>query len=213
MRIKDPVSGISHLVGFVAAIIGLVILILRSYGNLSSLITMVIYGSSLVLLYGASSIYHLLNTSDKQAILLRKADHTSIFILIAGCYTPVFYHALDGYWQIVMLTLVWVFCLAGVILKSAWINVPRLVSTALYVIMGWLAVVPFYQLTQNLPLQAILLMIGGGIFYTIGAVIYATKKLNPFPPLVGFHEVFHFLVLAGSITHYVLMLKYIVPLR
>lgn len=212
MRIKDPVSGLSHLAGLVLAIAGLVFLILRTYPVVDKMVVIIIYGASLILLYGASSVYHLLDTSPRITRVLRKIDHVSIFMLIAGCYTPVFYLGLSGNWRLGMLIAVWSIALAGMILKIAWITVPRMISTVLYVALGWIAVVPFYQLIQSIPLAAIFLMILGGVFYTVGAVIYAKKSWDFFPGVFGFHEVFHFWVLAGSVTHYILMYRYIIVL-
>lgn len=209
MRIKDPFSGISHLVGLVLAVIGLIFLIMRTQGDMLQLTSMIIYGASLIILYSASSIYHLANTSERITKILRKVDHVAIFILIAGCYTPIFSLKLEGGWRLGMLIAVWTIALAGIILKTIWISVPRRLSTILYLAMGWIAIVPFYQLLQALPAVAIILMLVGGVFYTIGAVIYATKKLNFFPDIFGFHEIFHLCVLAGSIVHYWLMYRYI----
>lgn len=212
MRIKDPVSGLSHLAGLFLAIVGLVFLIKQTYTEIDKMVVIIIYGASLILLYTASSVYHLMDTAPRTTKILRKIDHVSIFLLIAGCYTPVFYLGLEGTWRLGMLIAVWSIALAGIILKIAWITVPRAISTILYVALGWIALVPFYQLIQNIPLEAILLMVLGGVFYTVGAVIYAKKSWDFFPGVFGFHEVFHFWVLAGSITHYILMYKYIIVL-
>ncbi len=209
MRIKDPVSGISHLIGLIASVAGLVFLVFRTLGDAPKVITMMIYATSLILLYGASSVYHLLNTSPRTTVALRKFDHTSIFLLIAGCYTPVFYHGLQNGWRVGMLITIWTIALVGIVLKVGWINLPRFWSTSLYVAMGWIAIVPFSQLLQSIPLRAMILLFIGGGFYTVGAAIYASKKLDFYPGVFGFHEVWHFFVLAGSATHFILMYQYI----
>ena len=212
-KVKDPVSGFTHLFSFFASIIGLVVLLVLTKGDTRRQMTMLIYGISLMLLYGASSTYHLVRTTPRKELFLRKLDHSSIFILIAGCYTPVFYVGLTGIWRIVMLSTIWGIALAGVILKMAYMKVPRAVSTSIYVIMGWIAVVPFVHLVKTLPVNAIILMIMGGLLYTTGAVIYATKKWNPIPDKFGFHEIFHLFVMGGSLVHFLMILQYIVPLR
>lgn len=111
-----------------------------------------------------------------------------------------------------MLTAVWVLALIGIILKFWLIHAPRYVSAAYYLTLGWIALVPFMQLFNNLPIEAIFLMIAGGVFYTIGAVIYATKSFDFFPSRFGFHEIFHLFIMTGSIVHFIMIARYVVPL-
>lgn len=211
LRMKEPVNTWTHFVTFLAAIAGLVFLIILSKNNVSKLITMTIYGSSLILLYGASSLYHWVKASPRVELLLKKIDHISIYFLIAGSYTPVFYYGLDGAWKWTMLISVWTLAAIGMLLKVWFIHLPRYVSTAFYVTLGWIAVVPFVKLISSLPVGAMVLMVAGGVAYTIGAIIYATKKLNFFPNRFGFHEIFHLFVSAGSIVHFVMIALYLLP--
>ncbi|WP_240627371.1 PAQR family membrane homeostasis protein TrhA [Thermoflavimicrobium daqui] len=212
LKMKEPVNTWTHFITFLAAIVGLVFLILLSYKNVSTLITMTIYGVSIILLYGASSLYHWVRTSPRKELILRKIDHCAIYLFIAGSYTPVFYHGLDGIWKWIMLPAVWVLALIGIFLKIWYIHAPRAVTASFYVSLGWIAVIPFAKLFQNLPVGAIILMFVGGIFYTIGAIIYATKCFNFFPNRFGFHEIFHLFVMAGSTVHFFMMVLYIIPL-
>ena len=210
---KEPVNTWTHFVVFLAAIVGLVILIVMSKNNLSKLITMTIYGVSIIMLYGASSLYHWIPTTPQKELLLKKVDHIAIYFLIAGSYTPVFYYGLQGAWRWAMLAAVWILAIIGMALKIWFIHAPRYVSSAFYVSLGWIALVPFLQLIKHLPVGAIILMAVGGVAYTMGAIIYATKIFNFFPRRFGFHEIFHLFIAAGSIIHYVMILIYIMPIR
>lgn len=212
LKIKEPGNALTHFATFIASIVGLVFLIILSKNNVSKLVTMTIYGISVIFLYGASSLYHWAKTSPQKVQILRKLDHVAIYLLIAGSYTPVFYYGLTGAWKWTMLTAVWTLALLGVFLKICIIRIPRYVSTAFYITLGWIALVPFLQLFKNLPAGAVYLMIIGGVAYTAGAIVYATKCFNFFPNRFGFHEVFHLFVMAGSIIHFVMMLEYFVPL-
>lgn len=211
-KMKEPVNTWTHFVTFLAAIVGLVFLILLSRENLSTLVTMTIFGISVILLYGASSLYHWVKTTPQKELLLKKIDHIGIYLLIAGSYTPVFYYGLDGVWRWTMLAAVWTLAVTGMVLKIWFINAPRYVSTAFYVSLGWIALIPLVQLVQSLPTGALILMGAGGVAYTVGAVIYATKWCNFIPNRFGFHEVFHLFVMAGTAFHFAMMIAYIIPM-
>jgi len=213
MKMKEPINTWTHFISFIAAIVGLVFLIVMSKDNISKLVTMTIYGLSMILLYGASSIYHWVKTTPQKELLLKKIDHIAIYILIAGSYTPVFYHGLEGAWRWAMLISVWSLAVLGIVLKIWFIHAPRYVSATFYVSLGWIALVPFLQLIKHLPLGAIILMAVGGVIYTMGAVIYATKIFDFFPKRFGFHEIFHLFIAAGSIVHFIMILIYIVPMQ
>ncbi|MCS1351323.1 hemolysin III family protein [Mechercharimyces sp. CAU 1602] len=212
LRMKEPVNTLTHFITFLAGIVGLVFLILLSRENVSTLITMTIYGVSIILLYGASSLYHWVRTTPEKEKFLRKLDHIAIYLLIAGSYTPVFYHGLEGGWRWTMLTAVWVLAVVGMILKIWFVHAPRYITTAFYLTLGWIAVVPFVQLIHSLPMGAIILMFAGGVAYTVGAIIYATKWLDFFPNRFGFHEIFHLFIMAGTGFHFAMMVGYILPL-
>lgn len=210
-RLRDPVSAITHFIGFLAAIPILIILVLYSYkeATIYHVVSFAVFGISLLMLYGASTIYHALPVSEKTIAVLRRIDHMMIFVLIAGTYTPVCLISLNGAWGWTLLALVWGFALGGIILKAVWFNAPRWLSTAIYVIMGWLVVVAFYPLGKAVPISGILMLLGGGIAYTVGAVIYALKwpKLN-FKNF-GFHEIFHLFVMLGTAFHVTFMFIYV----
>ena len=212
LKLKEPMNTFTHFIPFLAGWVGLIFLILLSRQNLSKLITMSIFGLSVIALYGASSLYHAVRTTPRRELALRKIDHMSIYILIAGSYTPVFYYGLSGSWRWAMLISVWVLALIGIILKIWFMKAPRYVSTAFYVSLGWIALVPIVQLAHNLPLGALIMMVAGGVMYTLGAVIYAAKIFR-FPRIhLGFHEIFHIFVAAGTVIHFIMILIYFVPM-
>jgi len=212
MKIKEPMNTLTHFIPFVAAWFGLVSLIIMSYGNLSKLITMTVYGLSIIALYGASSLYHALRTTPEKELTLRKIDHMMIYVLIGGSYTPVFYYGLEGSWRLIMLIAVWTLAIIGMVLKIWFIDAPRYVSTAFYVTLGWIALVPIVQLVNNLPLGALIMMVAGGAMYTFGAVIYAAKIFRLPRLRLGFHEIFHIFIAAGTLIHFLMILIYFVPM-
>ncbi|QNO13798.1 hemolysin III family protein [Alkalicella caledoniensis] len=211
IKIKEPVNTLTHFATCILAVFGTIYLILNSIGELSKVVTLSIYGISLISLYGASALYHGTKTTKEKEIILKKIDHVAIFFLIAGSYTPVFSFGLPPVWRTVMLTLIWVLAIVGMVLKVFYVNVPRWVSSVVYVSLGWIALVPLYHLIKAFPMPAIVLMILGGVAYTFGAVIYATKWFDFVPGKFGFHENFHIWTMIGSIVHFVFIAMYILP--
>ncbi|SDY14818.1 hemolysin III family protein [Thermoactinomyces sp. DSM 45892] len=212
LRMREPVNTWTHFASFLAGIVGLVFLIVLTYQNPTKLLTMIIYGVSLIVLFGASSLYHWVHVKPKTKLALRKFDHIAIYFFIAGTYTPVVYVGLEGAWRITMLICVWSLAIVGMVMKLWFMNVPRIVSTIFYVTLGWLAIVPFGQFIEHLPIKAIILLIAGGVAYTVGAVIYATKIFDFIPNKFGFHEIFHIFIMLGSLAHFLMISMYIVPL-
>jgi hemolysin III len=201
-KIKDPVSCLTHLFGAVAAAVCLVALLVRAapLGGRYTL-SFAVFGVSLVLLYSASAAYHMFRLSEDGLRLLRRIDHTMIFYLIAGTYTPVCLIPLWGAWGWSILGTVWGLALAGTFMKIFWLTAPRMVSTLIYVIMGWIVLAALYPLFKAITGTAFALLLAGGMCYTAGAVIYAVKRPVLNIPGFGFHEIFHVFVLAGSAFH------------
>ena len=206
LNIKEPVNAWTHFITFLAAVAGLVFIVAVTRTDVAKLVAMTIYGLSVITLFGASALYHGVKTTPPKELLFKKLDHVSIFFLIAGSYTPVFYLALPGAWRWAMLGAVWGLAVLGMLLKLWFIGLPRWISTVIYVLLGWIAIVPFVQLVHRLPPVILALMIGGGVAYTVGAVIYATRCCNFWPHRFGFHEIFHLFVSAGGVTHFIMML-------
>lgn len=210
-QIKEPINALTHFLGFLMSIPIMITLTMKAYQNASflSVLAFLIFGISLLLLYGASTIYHTLNISPKGTALLRRIDHMMIFVLIAGTYTPVCLIPLRGKWGWTLFIAVWGFAFAGILLKIFWLNAPRWFSTLLYVVMGWLVLIAFVPLEQAIPIGGIVLLASGGIVYTIGAVIYAVKWSKLKLKYFGFHEIFHLFVMGGSALHVLFMFEYI----
>jgi hemolysin III len=209
---KEPVNTWTHLIGFIFGVPALILLMVNSAGERPKLVVMGVYGISILLLYAASATYHWIRTTPKKELLLRKLDHIAIFLLISGSYTPVFYYGLEGSWRIVMLSSVWGVALLGIFLKIFYMKLPRLVSTSVYLLMGWIALIPFIKLINGLPTGALILIMAGGLSYTVGGIIYGTKRPRFFTGRVGFHEVFHVFVLVGTTLHFFMVFHYILPM-
>jgi hemolysin III len=206
-KIKDPISGFTHLAGALLSVLGLLILAIPAYqkGEWIKFISFMIFGLSLVILYCSSTTYHLLNLSEKKNIVLRRIDHMMIYILIAGTYTPICLVALWGGWGWSLLSVIALMALAGIILTLFVINKPRWVTVSIYITMGWMAVIAFVPIVRAIPISGVTWIVMGGLFYSLGAVIYALKKPDWFPGIFGFHELWHLFVLAGSLCHFWVM--------
>jgi hemolysin III len=203
---KEPVSFYTHALGAIMSVAGTVFLIMRSYADTPKFITLIIYGSSMTLLFTASSLYHAFKTGENDESIFRKLDHLAIFFMIAGTYTPPCYHYLEGGWRIGIIGAQWALVVFGVFFKFFYVSGPRFLSTAVYVLMGWLAVIPMHKFVKSMPGPMIVLMIAGGVAFTMGAAIYAIKKPDPLPGRFGFHEIFHIFILAGAGIQYAGML-------
>jgi hemolysin III len=208
-KFREPVSGLIHLVSAVLAVVGLGVLLIQGQGNLLKEFSLLVYGLSLILMLSSSTIYHSINASPSTLLRLRKLDHSSIYLLIAGSYTPICLNFFTGFWRWGFLAIIWAFGLAGVIVKLFVINAPRWVTAGIYLVMGWLSVFAIKEMILTMPLGALLWLLAGGLFFTFGAVIYITKKMDFFPNVFGFHEVWHIFVTLGCLCHFILISTYI----
>src|SRR5215216_8018580 len=211
-RLREPVSGLTHLAGVLLALIALVVLLTKAAGRLDHLVAFGIFGLSLIALYSASALYHLLPVSPAATARLRRLDHMTIFILIAGTYTPVCVLALEGGWRAGLLGLIWTLALCGVALKLLWMEAPRWLSVGVYLAMGWLAVIAASAIFRTIPYGGIAWILGGGLVYSAGALIYGLKRPNLVPGIFGFHELWHLLVMAGRACHLWVVLRYVAPI-
>lgn len=208
-QVKDPMSALTHFIGFLA-VIPVYICLLEMAETRLQLIGFAIFGISLMLLYGASTIYHTLKLSVEKTALLRRIDHMMIFVLIAGTYTPVCLVTLAGKWGTILLSAIWLIAVAGVFMKIFWMGAPRWLSTLTYVVMGWLSITAFVPLMKAVGWGGFGMLLGGGIAYTVGALIYALKKPNlAILKSFGFHEIFHVFVMIGSAFHIAFMFMYV----
>jgi len=161
-----------------------------------------VYAVSMSALYGVSAAYHRLSWSPRGRQWMRRLDHSTIFVLIAGSYTPFSLLALHGAWRISILSAVWGTALLGVLLMMVRIERMDRAGMVLYLALGWTALVALPQLLSNLSAPSIVLLFAGGVLYTVGAVIFALHRPDPNPRVFGYHEVWHSLVIGGSVCHY-----------
>lgn len=203
-KFRDPVSGGLHLLGALLGAVGSVSLLVSSVerGTPTHVLAFAVFGVSLVLLYLSSAAYHLLNVSDRARQVFRRIDHSMIFVLIAGSYTPFALLVLPGALPFGLLVGMWALAAVGLLKKLLWIHAPRWLSTALYLVMGWSVVLVLKPLAENLSFWGMTWLVAGGLAYTVGAVVYVLKRPDPFPNVFGFHEIWHLFVLAGSTFHY-----------
>ena len=205
-KFHEPVSGFTHLGGAIASAGGLVALLILGWQGIEKVISLLVYGLSLVGLFAASSTYHLAKVKPATRRVLRKLDHSAIFLLIAGTYTPFCVNAFSGFFRWGLLAVIWSIALVGILVKVFWIGAPRWLNAVMYVLMGWLCISAIGQMTVALSPFALVFLIAGGVIYTLGAIVYATKVLDFVPGKFGFHEVWHIFVLLGALAHFLAVL-------
>ncbi|PLX43791.1 MAG: hemolysin [Deltaproteobacteria bacterium] len=215
IRLREPVNGLTHAIGVALSIAGLVFLILKSVDPVKvwHIVTFSIFGAGLILLYLASTLYHWLPLGADGIRRLRKLDHSMIFFLIAATYTPICLIPLRGGWGWSIFGVVWGLALIGTTIKLAFTSTPRLLSTSIYLLMGWVVIVAIYPLSTAIQTGALVWLFIGGLLYSIGAVIYALKRPNLIPNVLGFHELFHIFVVLGSLSHFWVMYNYVSTLE
>lgn len=199
------ISSISHILfGFVSFFLS-ILLIKKAIGGNDPLIifSISIFGISVALLYFSSGIYHLVPRSSVLKYFFKKLDHIMIFVLISGSYTPFCLNVIKGVAGWTMFISLWVITIFGIFFKIFWIHAPRILYTSIYLIMGWVGIAAIYPLYTKLTVTSIEWLIAGGLLYTIGAIIYAFKKPDPFPGIFGFHEIWHVFVILGTSSHFV----------
>jgi hemolysin III len=208
MRIREPVNGASHLVGLLLAGAG-TLLLLRMATGPEELTAFAIYGATLILLYAASTLYHVLPLSERPLRALRTLDHIAIYFLIAGTYTPIALITLNNRLGWVLLGMVWLIAVAGIPFKLFFLDAPVWLSTGIYLAMGYLSLVAVMPLARAVSIRGLMLLVAGGVAYTIGAIIYSRRRPDPYPGLFGHHEIWHILVLIGSACHFAFMVYHV----
>ena len=202
-KLREPVNSLTHWAGAILALAGLIALLIIGWGTPAKVVSLVIYGVSLIFLFSASATYHMVRVKDKALEIFRKIDHAAIFCLIAGTYTPFCINAFTGFWKWGLLITIWSLAFIGIGVKIFIIRVPRWLNAGIYLAMSWLVVAASGQLLAALPAWVLTWLIIGGIIYTLGAVVYITKIFNFVPGIFGFHEVWHIFVLLAAAAHYV----------
>ncbi len=219
-EVRDPYDGlrpwsaITHGVGALLAAAGTAALLFQAaiQGKWTSFLLFLIYGLSMVGLYTASTLYHCLNTSVAGRIALRKYDHCSIYLLIAGSYTPICMTALRDSGGPLLLSCVWILAVAGLVLTITKLGIPRWLTSTIYLVMGWLVIFAVVPLYRALPAAGLGWLLAGGLAYTAGGILYAVKWPGRRNPKFGCHEIFHLFILLGSILHFVMMYQVVAKL-
>jgi hemolysin III len=210
--VKPLLRGWFHPFAALASLVATLILLYRTVHDMPRFVSVLIFGLSMLLLFVVSSVYHIGNWSPKVRAALRAFDHSNIYVLIAGTYTPICVVVLHGWMRVFVLTLVWSVAVAGI--STSWVStkLPKWATSTIYIAMGWIVLIPMPTLLERLPGAAIVTLLLGGVSYTIGGAIYAMKRPNPFPRVFGYHEIFHLLVVAGSVFFAAVVWIWIVPM-
>jgi hemolysin III len=205
-KLREPVNALTHLFAALAAAAGLALLVVLTWGNWDKLIPLAIYGVSLIALFSASAAYHSVRAGDHVIQIMRKLDHSAIFLLIAGTYTPFCLNAFTGFWKWGLLSIIWALAAIGIVVKIFYMRAPRWLNAGIYVLMGWLCLAAIGEMLAVLPAWVLSWMVIGGVLYTLGAVVYATKKMDFWPGVFGFHEVWHIFVILAAAAHFIAVL-------
>lgn len=206
VNFREAVSGITHLIAAFLSLLGMIWLIALSYQEPLKMLTVALYGITMTLLFLASARLHLSHGSPDHMLKLRRQDHASIYLMMAGTYTPMIYLLLTGVWRWGMLLTIWTFCSLGIYWKLKKLNGRSHVSTLMYLLGGWFAIIAAPQWVNQLPTSTILLILAGGIVYSVGALVFALEKPN-LGRHFGFHELWHLFVIGGSLLHFFAMLQ------
>ena len=212
-KLKDPGSAITHGIAFLLAAVGAAPLLIRSseWSDHIHIVALGVFILTMMLLYAASTLYHSVDSTAKVNRRLKKLDHMMIFVMIAGSYTPVCLIVLHNKIGYILCALVWATAILGIVFKAFWVTCPKWVSSVIYIGMGWVCILAMPQLLAGLSFGAFMWLLAGGLFYTVGGVIYAMK----FPVFhnrfryFGCHELFHVFVMAGSLCHFIVMYVYL----
>lgn len=209
MSDNEPISSITHLIGTVLSIAGLTLMVVFASLNAGSryIISYSIFGASMILLYLASTLYHFFPKNTRIKKTFMKIDHSMIFVLIAGTYTPICLVAIRGAWGWSLFGIIWSLAIMGILMKSIGSITRTWHSSAIYIVMGWLIMVAFVPLMKSIPPEGLFWLIAGGISYTIGVIFFSLDKFIRRNKWIGMHEIFHLFVMAGTFCHFWLMLK------
>lgn len=208
---RDPISSMTHFIGALCAV-GLTVIMLTigiAIRHLApiTLLSLLIFGLSMIALYSASAYYHFIRTTPEREARFRKVDHAMIYVLIAGTYTPICLHFMPAGHGLAFVATMWAIAFVGIVVKIYWMSAPRWLSTAFYLLMGWAIVFDFSSF-QSIPMACLILIALGGIAYSVGAVMYICKKPNLLQNF-GFHELFHLFILLGSFLHFLAIFIFI----
>jgi hemolysin III len=202
---KPRMRGRIHQVAFFVSIPAGVVLVLLASGAAATAVAS-IYAGSLTAVFGASAAYHRGAWSPRARVWMKRLDHSLIFVLIAGSYTPISVLALQGPWEAVVLSVVWAMAAVGITLKMVKPDGLSILTATLYMVMGWFALVATPQLLRGMSALQLILLASGGLLYTAGAIVFAARKPDPKPQVFGYHEIWHAFMVAAATCHYVMIL-------
>ena len=211
--VRESINGVTHLIGAILAFAGLLALVIKTTlkdPSVISLTAVIIFGISLILLYTTSGTYHGITSNEKVISIFQKLDHSMIFVLIAGSYAPFCLISIGGKLGITMFIIMVTIAVLGITFKLCWFDCPRWLQTAMYIGMGWAALFMIKPLTAVLPGISLFWLVLGGVLYTIGGVIYGVKPEKLRIGKWGFHEIFHFFILLGSLSHFICVFTYVI---
>ncbi|QOV87924.1 PAQR family membrane homeostasis protein TrhA [Humisphaera borealis] len=207
--IKDPFCGLSHALGAVLALVGLIVLLGLSRGTAWEIIAVSVYGTSLILVYTASALAHSIHCSPRMAWRLDQFDYMAIFLLIAGTYTPICLGPLWGPWGWTLLTIEWVLAAIGIASVMLMKEQRGLLRVCVYCLMGWLVFTATGPLLEAMPTSAWIWLLAGGACYTVGAIVFVTRKPLLWPGRFDYHDLWHVLALSGSTCHFFLVRTFV----
>lgn len=210
---REPVNGLTHLIGAVLSLIGLIAMVTKvalTNGASIEYVSIFLFGIGSILLYSASATYHSVISTNKVIMALKRVDHSMIFVLIAGTYAPLCLIALNNTAGYILFSSIAIASVIGIGFKIAWVTCPRWLSSTIYITLGWLAVFIIYPLSKVIAAPGIFFIVLGGLLYTVGGVIYALKKDKIKIGVFGTHEIFHLFILLGTLCHFVAIFQYII---
>lgn len=210
-KMLNPVRGFMDATAAVASLAALVVLVVLTAHDLPRMLSMIVYSLSLVALYTTSALYHSIPWRPRWKQRMQRLDHSMIFVLVAGSFTPIAFNVLDGAWRVTVLAVVWAVAVVGVVQKVVWPRVRQWFSVTLQTSLGWFVLVPFLELVRRLSGGAIILIAAGGILYTIGMILFTMRRPRFAPRVFSYHEVFHVFVISASLLHFLAVLIYVVP--
>lgn len=211
--IREPMNGLTHLTGAILSFIGLLAMVIKAASLQESALhisAIIIFGVSMILLYSASATYHMIIAKERMIAFIRRIDHSMIFVLIAGSYAPFCLISLDGMLGWLLFAIISLCAVLGVVFKLVWFSCPRWLSTGLYIAMGWIIIFAAKPLADVLSTTGLFLLVLGGIFYTVGGIIYGLKPKWLNFKYMGFHEIFHIFIMLGSLAHFLCVYLYVV---
>ena len=212
-KLREPINAITHLAGAGLSLIALIAMlakVISSNPTTTAILSVIIFGISLILLYTTSGTYHGITSNEKVISIFQKLDHSMIFVLIAGSYAPFCLISLKNSIGLPMLLIMFTIAIIGIIFKLCWFDCPRWLQTSMYIGMGWASIFMLKPLCANLPTMSIFWLVVGGVLYTIGGIIYGAKPKKLKIGKFEFHEIFHIFIILGSLSHFISVFCYVI---